>query len=193
MPLEKSYAVPTNELTLTDIKGFKSAAQEAGILRALSLGIGSSREELVIREALPLTDMSLVTVNGYGTEYYITDAITAVGWQLVFNTVAGAVVSPVLAANKVAVFYKVADADGDPAATAVRFMVGPGGATTKAVFPIQLGIDNKLESDLYFSKPVVYDPQDTLFIQFYSRVAVHVAEELSFGCYIIERQGATVS
>ena len=193
MPLEKSYAVPTNELTLTDIKAYKSAAQEAGITRALSLGLAGTRDELVVREALPLIDMGAAAVNGYGTEYYITDAITAVGWALVFNTVAGAVVAPTLGATKVAVFYKVADADGDPAATAVRFQVGAGGVTTKAVFFFQLGLDNKLESDLYFSKPIVYDPQDVLFIQFYSRAAAHAAEELSFGCYVIERQGSTVS
>jgi len=34
-----SYAIPTNELTLTDIKAFKLAAIEAGVARALALGI----------------------------------------------------------------------------------------------------------------------------------------------------------
>ena len=51
-----SYVVPTNELTLTDIKMFRSAAIEAGITRALALGIARSRDELVVRGALPSTD-----------------------------------------------------------------------------------------------------------------------------------------
>lgn len=180
-----SYAIPTNELTLTDIKTFRGAAIEAGILRALSLGVARTREELVAREALPLTDFP----GAWLTEYYISPAIAAVAWGWAGS--GGAV--GVLPVGEVAVFYKCADADANPAFTAVRFRVGATGASTKASFTIQLMIDNKLESDVYFSEPIVYDPQDNVFIQAYSRIAAHAAEELSFGCFIIEKLGPTIS
>jgi len=179
-----SYLIPTAELTLTDIKAFKNAAIEAGILRAVDK-LGVSRGELNVREALPLTDFP----GAWATEYYISPAIAAVGWAWASG---GAAVG-VLPVGRVAVFYKVADADANPAYTGVRFRIGATGASTLASFFFQLMVDNKLESDCYFSEPVVYDPQDNVFIEAYSRIAAHAAEELSFGCFIIEKVGAIVS
>lgn len=187
-----SYVIPTNELTLTDIKNFKIAAIEAGITRALALGLARSREELVVREANPDPDFSEPGAVGYAINYYVTLAaipLTAGTWDLVFSTVT----APVLARTHVAVFYKIADADEDPQVTGVRFRVGPSGATTKASFFIQLPIDNKLEPEVWLSEPVVYDPEDTLFIEWCARINTPDPEELSFGCFIIERTGATVS
>jgi len=184
-----SYAIPTNELTLTDIKTYKQNAVDAGIKRALALGIARSINELVAREALPATDFGAPAGSGYAAERYITGALAASAWGSVFGTG----VAPTMANNKVAVFYKLGDSAATPAVAGVRFMVGATGATTKAVFHIQLPLDNKLESDVYLSEPVVYDPQDVLFIQCYPRVAIAVGEELSFGAFIIERLGATVS
>ena len=98
----------------------------------------------------------------------------------------------VLPVGQVAVFYKCADASANPLFTAARFRIGATGASTKAMFFFQLPIDNKLESDVYFSEPVIYDPQDNLFIQSYAR-AIGAAEELSFGCFIIMKLGAEIS
>ncbi len=183
-----SYAIPVNELTLTDIKNYKQAAIDAGVARAVKLGIASSAAELVAREALPFTDLG-TAATGWTTEYYRTGAVAAATWTLVGNSLAAAT----LPVGRIAVFYKIADADANPQITAVRFMVGATGATTKGVFNIQLPLDNKLETDMYLSEPVVYDQQDILFIQCYARAAIAVAEELSFGCFIVERLGGTVS
>lgn len=179
-----SYAIATNELTLTDIRIFRGGAEEAGISRALALGVARSREELVVREASPVIDFP----GAWTLEYYISGAPGAAGWMWAGD---GAAVG-VLPVGRVAVFYKCADAAANPLFTEVRFRVGATGASTKASFFIQLMIDNKLESDVYFSEPVVYDPQDNVFIQAYARAA-GAAEELSFGCFIVERVGATVS
>lgn len=180
-----SYVIPTAELTLTDTKAFRGSAVEAGIARALELGVAANRDELVAREALPLTDFP----GAWITEHYISPAIAAIGWGWAGS---GAAVG-VLPVARVAVFYKGADSDAAPAFTAVRFRLGPTGASTKTSFFFQLIIDNKMETDFYFSEPVVYDPQDNIFIQAYSRIAAHAAEELSFGCFIIEKLGAVVS
>ncbi len=181
-----SFAIATNELTLTDIKTFRGGAVQAGIARALALGVARVREELVAREAFPLTDFP----GAWTTENYVTPAPAAAGWGFAGD---GAAVG-VLPINLIAVFYKAANASAvvPPIFTAVRFRVGATGASTKASFFIQLMVENKFESDVYFSEPVVYDPQDSAFIQAYARAA-GAAEPVSFGCFAIEKLGPTIS
>lgn len=182
-----SYSVSVNELSLADRKKYLSDAQDAGIARSIrKFGVGEG--ELVVREAHPGTDFP--AAYGAGVEYYITTAPAAAGWLAVGSV--GAAVYAVLPVEEVAVFYKIADAAVNPLCTAVRFRVGPTGATTKGSFFIQLPIDIKMEPEVFLSEPMVYDPNDTLFIQWYAR-ALGIAEELSFGCYIVEKLGAVVS
>ena len=190
-----SYTVPTNELTLTDIKNYRGAAVEAGIAEALALGVARNRDELVVREALPFTDFGAGAV-GWTIEQYRNPVIAAAGWGSAFNAGAVPANAPVLGNTKVAVFYKFADytAAVPQNVTGVRFRVGGNGATTKASFFFQLIAGAKLEPDVYFTEPVVYDPQDTVYIEIYYTGAVAaLAENFAFGCYIIERVGATVS
>jgi len=185
-----SYIIPTNELTLTDIKAYRAAAIEAGIVRALALGLARTRGELVVRHALPATDFGAAI--GWALENYAEAASLGGIWASVFNV--GAPVYPTLANSKVAVFYKFTDYTVAPAWTGLRFRVGGTGATTKATFYMQLELGSKLEPDVYFSEPVIYDPQDVTFIEAYHAVATAAGGELfAFGCYIIERLGANIS
>jgi len=188
-----SYAIPTNELTLTDIKSYKERCLAAGIARAKVKGIAASDEELVWREMLPAFDLGALVLagSGWALDYYVTPAAVAAGvWAGVFGLAVG--IDPLLPVGRVSVFYKVYDASAAPVATAARFLLAA--ATTKANFFFQCIIDNKLESEAWFSEPVVYDPQDTVNIDFYGRLATPVGgEELGFGCFIIERVGAVVS
>jgi hypothetical protein len=182
-----SYAVPVNELSLADRKLYLQTAQNDGIARATKkFGVGSG--ELVLREAHPGTDFA--AAYGAGVEYYITTAPAAAGWLAVGSV--GVATYAVLPVETIAMFYKIADAAGNPLVTAVRFRVGATGATTKASFFIQGPIDTKIEPEVFLSEPVPYDPNDTLFIQWYAR-ANGPAEELSFGCYIVEKVGGVVS
>lgn len=182
-----SYGIGGNEVSLADRKTFINTAVENGIQRG-TLKLGVARTELTCREAHPGTDFA--AAYGAGVEYYITTAPAAAGWLAVGSV--GAAVFAVLPVGCVAVFYKIYDAAANPLCTAVRFRVGGTGATTKASFFIQGVIDTKLESEVWLSEPVVYDPQDTLFIQWYAR-AGGLAEELSFGCFIIEKVGPVIS
>ena len=187
-----SYVVPTNELTLTDIKAFRSSAIEAGIVRALALGLARSREELIVRSALPATDFGAAT--GWAIEQYRNPVIAAAGWGSPFDTGALPAFAPTLANSKVAVFFKFADYSVAPVVSGVRFRVGGTGATTKASFFLQLETGAKLEPDVYFTEPVVYDPQDVVYIEFYYTAAVAaLGENFAFGAYVIERAGANIS
>ena len=189
-----SYAIPTNELTLTELKTYKQKAIEAGIERALALRIGRGREELVVREAEPMPDFSAPGAVGYTNNRYLTaGGVGLNAWTSVFDTAA----VPTLGRQQVAIFYKIADhgiAGAVPVVTAVRFQVGVAGASTIASFFTQTFTDIKLETEVWLSEPVIYDPDDMLFIQFYGRANTNVAgEELAFGCFIVERIGATIS
>ena len=182
-----SYPIATDELTLTDIKAFRGGAVEAGIARALQLAIASSRDELVAFEALPLTNFGAAL---YTTGQYVSGAPAAPGW---FSSGDGGGVGT-LPVGQVAVFYKAANGSAvvPPLLIACRFRIGATGSSTKAVFQVQLAIENKMESDVYFSEPVVYDPQDRLFIQAYA-TAAGAAETFAFGCFIISRLGPEIS
>ncbi len=192
-----SYAIPTNELTLNDIKSYKERAIAAGIVRAKAKGIAATDEELVVREMQPSFDLGilagLAAGVGYALEYYVTAAGVGAGVWAPAPGLTAWVADPALPVGRVAVFYKVYDSMADPQATAVRFMIA--GATTKGSFFIQCLLDNKLEPEAWFSEPVVYDPQDIVNIDFFGRAAAMavVGEELGFGCFIIERVGAVVS
>ena len=188
-----SYAIPTNELTLSDIRTYKEKALAAGIIRAKAKGISASDEELVWREMLPAFDLGALVLagSGWALNYYVTPAVAGAGaWASLYGLAAA--IDPLLPVGRVAVFYKVYDASANPQATAVRFLLAA--ATTKGNFFIQCLLDNKLEPEAWFSQPVVYDPQDTVNIDFYGRAATPAGgEELGFGCFIIERVGAVIS
>ncbi len=185
-----SYFVPTNELTLGDIKAFKNGAIRAGIDRALSLGLAKNANELVVRHALPFTDFP----NGWTIEQYRNPAIAAAGWGSVFDAGALPGFAPALANTKVAVFYKFANYSANPTMYGIRFRVGGTGATTKATFHFQLAMGSKLEPDFYFTEPVVYDPTDVVYIEGYYNGAVGaLTEQFAFECFIIERLGANIS
>jgi len=202
-----SYAIPTKELTLTDIKGYKAEAILAGLLAAEESGIGKagimqpdgSRKgcNLTVREAHPFIDFGAPVGMGWTTDWYRGPAIGAAGWGSVFNSGALPLFAPVLARTKVAVFYKFQDSSGavaPPTIMAVRFRLGAGGATTLASFFTQMPTQGNMEPDVYFSEPVVYMPEDALFIEAYYNAGVALAvEEFAFGCFIIERIGAIIS
>lgn len=187
-----SYAIPTNELTLTDIKVFKNAAIDAGIKAASEAGIGRPNQ-LVVREAFPFTDFGNNAL-GWLLEQYTNPVIAAAGWGSPFSAGALPGFVPQLQRTKVAVFYKFAVTNALPLVSGVRFRVGNTGATTKASFFIQLPTEAKLEPDIYFSEPVVYLPEDWIYIETYYTAAAGVGSQtIPFGCFIVERIGATVS
>ena len=188
-----SYLIPTNELTLTDIKAFRAQAVQAVITRALALGIARTQDELVVRQALPFTDFGNGAV-GWTLEQYQGPAIAAAGWGSVFNSGALPANAPTLANTKVAVFYKFADWTAAPTITGFRFRVGGTGATTKATYFMQLELGAKLEPDVYLTEPVVYDPQDIVYIEaYYDAAQAAGTEQFAFGCFICERLGANIS
>ncbi len=175
-----SYVIPTNELTLTDIKVFKDKAKEAALIRAQALGIARTMDELVCRHALPFTDFGQGAL-GWTIEEYRNPIIAAAGWGSAFDAGALPAFCPQLANTKIAVFYKFSNYSVAPTVMGLRFRTGQGGASTKGLFHFQLATGAKLEPDVYLSEPVVYDPNDFVYIELYYNGAVAaLAENFAF-------------
>jgi hypothetical protein len=188
-----AYVIPTNELTLTDIKNFKEKCLQAGLEEAMSHGLARTMNELTVREALPFTDFGAGAV-GWTIEQYRNPVIAAAGWGSVFDAGALPANVPQLANNKVAVFYKFTNYTVAPSLIGLRFRLGQQGATTRAVFQAQLEIGSKLEPDVYLSEPIVYGPNDWVYIEGYYDLAVAaLGEAFAFKCYIMEPVGGVVS
>jgi len=188
------YGIPVNELTLTDIKTFKTKCLNDGIERALALGISGSAEELVWREAFPGTDFGAGALGWTNEDYVTAGAIAGPAWISPFDTGAVPAFAPVLPVGRIAVFYKFADTEAAPVINAVRFRVGGTGASTKGTIFCQLPMQANLEPVIYFSEPVIYDPQDTVYIEVYATANTPAGgEHIPFGCFIIERVGANIS
>lgn len=177
-----SVLIPTEELTLTDKKGFRAAAVEAGINRAIAKAIGA-REELVYRQWQNIADAITAA------EAWATAALAAVG---VNYTVFQAIAAPILANNKVAVFYGVGVATVPNPVSRLAFRVGAAAGTTKAVFDLEL-LDTVLIPEGYFSEPIIYDPQQVLNIVAMARIATGLAARVILKGYIIEPLQQTIS
>ena len=184
-----SYAIPVEELSISKIEAYRKSAKQAMLERArVKLGV-SSMEELTFRELLPATDLG-VGANGYTNETYLTGAIGVNAWTSVYDTAN----VPQLPNDRGIGFYKITYEEVAPTITAVRFRVGATGATTKAVFFVEPFLPIKLTPEVYLSEPIVYDPNDWVFIECYSRVAIGAAgHHLGFGCFVAEPVGGNVS
>lgn len=183
-----SYAIPTKELSISRIERFKADAKNAALKKASDLKLASSLSELTFREAAPGTDLSQPAGAGYTNEIYITGAVVANTWTSVFDTA----VVPTLGNRQVAVFYKVWNRTVPMTITGVRFRLGPTGATTLGWFPIEQ-MDNQETPELWFSEPIVYGPNERMFIECISPVAIAVGQQLGFGCFISEPIGEAIS
>ncbi len=184
------YAIAVDELSISKIEGFRQAAREAALRRAMDLKLATTMKELVFHEAFPQTDLSNPVTNGYGAiARYLTGAIVANTWTSVFSTA----LVPQLQNNQIAVFYKIMDWTVNPQVTQVRFRLGQTGTTTLEWLTIENIINVKLTPECYLSEPVVFSPNQWLFIECITRGAVAVGELLGFGCFIAEPVGNQLS
>jgi hypothetical protein len=184
-----SYAIPKDELSISKMEAFRTNAKMAALKKANDLKLAATLKELTFREAAPGTDLSQPAGAGYTNEVYLTGAVAANVWTSVYDTA----VVPTLGRRQVAVFYKVWNRTVPAQITAVRFRLGPTGATTLGWFHIEM-LDVQQTAELYFSEPVVFGPDERLFIECISPVAIAaVGEHLGFGCFIAEPVGESIS
>jgi hypothetical protein len=161
-----SNFIPDDDMTITDKKDVKVAAQRAGLERALFCSFGASCAELAVRDIRPSIDLPVAF---------------AAGDRWIFPAPAAAVAAAFTVTNwinervpnrTILVFYGVALEAAAPEISEIFFRSGPGGAgRTAAVFNVE-SCYTKMQSEGYFSVPVTYDEQENCFIQVINRIPI---------------------
>ncbi|MDD4986974.1 MAG: hypothetical protein PHQ43_14595 [Dehalococcoidales bacterium] len=206
-----NYIVPTGSMTLTDQKAYRQAAVAAGIERAADKGIGNIRDEIPgvnvndrqarVNAILKYLETDNIPPSIDVREFQpILDAGTALDqWNTAALAVVGtayscfqAIAAPVMAANRLAVFYKVG-IETVPLPVS-RLIFRSGGAAGNIIGEFDLEqLVNRLETDGYLSEPVVIDPTGTFAAQVLCRIATGVLARVQLGGLIFEPAGSTIA
>ncbi len=174
------FLIPTSELTLTDIRGYRAQAKGALIDRAIKLGLVTNPKELVIRDGLPGIDFTLVS--GFG--YWLSGPLVISTMYIYVN---GA-----LAVNRVCCFYKVGVESAAPSTARIYFQRGVAGATTIGIVEVE-PLYTKLETEGYMSEVAVYDKAENIFIQLFPRLTVAGGERVILSAFVGEPVGNLIS
>lgn len=208
----RNYIVPVGSMSLMDQKDYRMNAVAAGLLRAGDKKIGTIDDEIpglagvVDKErrvaaikgylqgggwprSLDLREFQPILDAGAALDQWNTAALAAVGAAY---SCFQAIAAPTLAANRLAIFYKVGVET--VALPVSRLIVRSGGAVGNilAIFDLEQLV-NRLETDGYFSEPVVIDPNIIFAVQVLCRIATGVLARVQLGAYIIEPSGQTIA
>lgn len=192
-----SYLIQTDEISLANQEKLRQKAAIAGKERALALKIATPSEKdryanLVERDADYVTDF-IPVATAAGIAGWSSMPLVAVGvFYSIFADNVPAAIAPVVPNNSVWVFYKVSilTLAGPQPVSMLQFRTGTG-LNLKAQFDLE-ALYAKLSADGYFTKPVVYDPQEIVTGQVEARVATGVTCRVRCGVFIIEPIQVTV-
>ncbi len=207
-----NYLVATGSMTLTDQKNYRMMAVAAGIERAAQKSIGNISDEIPgvagvanrdarvkaileylaggevpasidIREFQPVLDV------GAALDGWVTAVIAAVGG--VYALIAG-VAAPVMAANRLGVIYKVGVQTAPPPVSRLTFRSGGAAGNIIGIFDLEQ-LANRLESEGYFSEPIIIDPNITYAMQVTGILATGALARVQLGFLIFEQAGQTIA
>ncbi len=177
-----SYIVPVDNMTLTDQKSYKQKAMAAGLARMIDLKLATTMDDLLVRAIRPNADFGI----GVGVA-------AEENWR--FNLAAGlnanAITVAVRPANEIIVFFGIDNWDANPEVTMVTFKTAVAGGTTKMLVDTQI-CRGYLNSAGFLSEPVVYDPQEDIYVDIAADV-IMATQQCDFNGYIIEKRGQVVS
>lgn len=193
---------PIDTLTLSDQKEFRLRALAAGLARASYKKIGSVGDHLTdknvaykaivdgqwpksldCREAQPILDF------GCALDQWNTAALAVVGTAY---SALQAIAAPVLAANRIAVFYKIGIETIPMPISRVTFRSGGAAGNIIGVFDTEQLINHQQWVG-FFSEPVVIDPTTTFAVQVLCRIATGLLADVQLGCLIFEPAGTTIA
>ncbi len=174
-----------------DIPGYKEARpigdetpRDARIRTILAYLLGGNIPPSIdIREFQPILDA------GAALDQWNTAALAVVGTAV---SVFQAVGAPVLAADALAVFYKIGIETVPLPVSRVIFRSGGAAGNTVGIFDLEQLV-NRLETDGFLSEPVVYDPSQTFAVQVLPRIATLVLARVQPGALIFEPAGNVIA
>ena len=147
--------VPASELEVADIMAIRQKVIDSLFSVAMKM-TGLSRDQLVVRNTLPSTDL------GLSNEVWVTPSLTANSWT---NYITNQ-----LDDQRFVAFYGVANLDPDPITTAVRFKLGSGtGTKTLDVVQVEDLYSDSERIDGYLKRPIIYKEKQYVNIDVYAR------------------------
>lgn len=207
-----NYMIPVDAMTLSDQKTYRMRALAAGLARASEKKIGNldaeipelvgvvdpeQRKQAVLnylngggwprsidgREFQPVLDA------GTALDQWNTAALAAVG---TFYSCFQAVAAPVMANNKLAVFYGVSIETVPVPVSRLTFRSG--GATGNIIGVFDLERITEGEQTIgFFSEPITIDPTFTFAAQVLCRIATGVMARVKLNSFVFESAGLTIS
>jgi len=213
----RNYLVMTNDMSLSDKKGYRLTALASGLERCGIKSIGSIDADVPGLEAIPVgkTALRVAHIKSYiETGAWprsidqrelapLTDFVLAAAqdsWLTVALAV-GAVVSALnalaaytLPAGRLMVCYGVSveSAVVPMPVSRLIFRRGGVGGNIQAQFDMEpMGV--RLETDAFFSEPVVIDPQDLFAIQVLGRAIVAPGERVHVHNFLFESSGGVIA
>ncbi len=179
--LARSYLVSSEDLTSPEIKMLRDRAAQRLLDQAITEGFISSAAEAVVRDGLPNTDFGLAQRLW---------AVPAAALPLVAGT-QFTYVNFAVPNNKVIAVYGLGIRDARMNVSSISFQEGAG-ATTYAVFELEQ-LYTRMETAGYFSMPVIYPPNKTMFIVGTPGAADALAPQITLYTLVLEQLGANVS
>jgi hypothetical protein len=151
--------------------------------RAVAKALASDKGQLMARQPQNILDF------GTALEQWNTAALAVVGTAY---SCFQAVAAPVLAANKLAVFYGVAIETVPVPVSRLTFRAGGAAGNIIAEYDLECLISQQ-EIAGYFSDPVVIDPTAPFAAQVTCRIATAVLARVQLWGYIVELSGQNIS
>ena len=213
----RNYLVMTNDMSLNDKKRYRTKALAAGLERTGHVNIGSinadvpslqaipdarkaDRVELIRayietgawpvtidqRELAPLTDLVVAAAQ----DSWLTAALAVIGTAY---TCLNAVAAPQLIVGKLMVCYGISIESSVVPMPVSRLTFRKGGVAgnIQAQFDMEpMGV--RLETDAFFSEPVIIDPNDVFAIQVLCR-AIAVATRVHIHNFVYEASGTVIA
>jgi hypothetical protein len=178
-----SYLIAKDECTLTDMKTFRTKAIRSAIARAIEKKIVGVADELVIRPFENIADA------GGATESWLTAALAAVGTAY---TCFGNMVICTMAANKLAVFYKVGIFTAPNPISLLQFRSGGAAGNIIAEFDCEQ-LTNAMTTEGYFSEPVIFEPSQVYAAQATATIATAAAAKVILAGWTLEPKGQRIA
>lgn len=188
-PLPLVSAWPCGELTQAQKQEMRLNTISVTLQRAIDKRLMDAGNS-VVRQIRPFQDLLTVALT------------TALSGLVTFNQwvtgalVAGTIdtyVNSLLPNNKMMAFYGLSIADPIQGTSEVIFQRGPAGqGGIQAIATLQNGYSH-LETEWYLSKCVIYDPQDTVFIQDMPFVTQPLGQHIVLNGFTFEPVGNTLA
>ena len=188
-----SHIIPAREMSQDRVQRLIDATSERMLDLAVNKGLASSREGLVIRDTRPDEDLGLApTTAGVplaAVRSWWTGALVAATLSRYWNALG---LTPQLDTRRLVAFVGVSIPDANPTIQEVAFREGLTGSTTRAAYNLQQ-LYEELETIGYFSMPVIYEPNQFVFVEFWPRLAKAGGENIVFRALTCEARGPVVS